>query len=503
MPDNRQTPPPATAPADAGDAARDRRDRTRGIARVGGRAVAGFVALGVAVTLVGAAIVLPGTSLVIPPASAVVSPTPTEQLRVCPGPLLTLAEDSSQAQAVTSVGRAEAVFAARSDTGDVIEPQTSVIDPVDNAAEAPEAAPRQLTVPPTAGTTVAPLVSGSQSQVAAGETLGGLAVAACTEAANDSWLVGGSTDVGRSSLVLLSNPTTVLATVELTVYGETGVVDAPGASGILVQPGEQRVIALAGLAPNLQSPIVRVTSTGGQVAAALEQSSIRGIEPGGVELIGPSAGPALEQVIAGLRVAIAPGAEQSPDPDAIPTVRVLSTSDEAATVRIGVVNAAATGTGSSTEVVLQPGIVTEVPFADLAVGSYSVFVESDEPVVAAGRTSVVGSTSRDFAWSASSSALPGEFLVSVADGPSPTLHLVNTAATDATLVATPDSGPALSVTVAAGAPADLPLAAGSSYRVTGGESTVAAVGYSGDGQLSGFTLSAPGPLAAPIRIYVH
>ena len=513
MPADRQSLPPAAAaglaaPSTPEDdtrptAASDKRDRTRGIARAGGRAVAGLVALGVAVTVVGAAIVLPWPSLEVAPASAIVSPTPSEQLRVCPGPLLTLAEDSSQAQAVTSVGSADSVFAARSDRDEPITPDASAIDPVDNAAEAPAETPEQLTVPVAEGATVAPLVSGSQSQVAATETLGGLAVAACAEPANDSWLVGGSTDVGRSSLVLLSNPTTVLATVELTVYSETGIVDAPGAGGILVQPGEQRAIALAGLAPNLQSPVVRVTSTGGQVAAALEQSSIRGIEPGGVELIGAGTSPALTQSIAGLRVAIAPGAEQSPDPDAIPTVRVMTTGTEVATVQIGVTNAAATGTGSSTEVVLQPGIATEVPFADLAVGSYAVSVESDQPVVAAGRASTVGSAGRDFAWYASSSALEGDFLVSVAAGPAPTLHLVNTSATDATVVATPETGSALSVNVAAGAPADLSLAAGTTYRVSGGERLVASVGYAGDGQLSGFTLSAPGPLAEPIRVYVH
>lgn len=481
----------------------DKYQVTRGIARIGGRIVAGFVVLTVAAGVVTAAIALPWPTLEVPPASAIVAPTPSEQQRVCPGPVLALAEDSSQAQAATSVGRADSVFDAWSSASGSVDVTRSDIDAVDNLGTDTTVAPEELTVAAPAGATEAPLVAGSQSQVVATETLTGLAVAACGEAAGDTWLVGGSTDVGRTSLVLLTNPTTVLATVSLTVYGETGAVDAPGASGILVQPGEQRVISLAGLAPNLISPIVNVKSTGGQVAATMQQSSIRGIEPGGVDLIGATGVPALEQTIAGINVTIAPAAEQSADPDAIPSVRLMTVGDSPATVQVGVTSAAGTAAGSSTQVELEPGIATQVPFPELTVGSYSVQVTSDEPVVAAARTSTVGTAGRDFAWYPSSSELDGDFLVSVAAGPSPTLHLVNTASADADLVLTPTTGETLRVSVAAGARADLPVAASVSYVVTGGDSTIASVGYVGDGQLASFALNPAGPLAEAIRVYLH
>lgn len=475
----------------------------RGVARIGGRIVAGIITLTVAVGVVTAAVALPWPTLAVPVASTVVAPTPSEQQRVCPGPVLALAEDSSQAQAATSVGRADSLSAAWSASSGAVEVITSDLNAVDDLGTDTTVAPKELTVPAPSGETEAPLVAGSQSQVLSTETITGLAVAACGEAASDSWLVGGSTDVGRSTLVLLSNPTTVLATVSLTVYGETGAVDAPGASGILVQPGEQRVISLAGLAPNLISPIVNVQSSGGQVAATLQQSSIRGIEPGGIDLIGAASGPALEQTIAGLNVTIAPGAEQSADQDALPSVRLMAVGDARATVQIGVTGASGTAAGTSTQVELEPGIATQVPFPELVVGSYSVQITSDEPVVAAARTSVVGTSGRDFAWYPSSSELPGDFLVSVAPGPAPTLHLMNTAATAVDYTATPDSGDPVRVSVPAGARADLPLAASVSYVVSGGESTVASVGYVGDGQLASFALNPAGPLAEAIRVYLH
>ncbi|KFF58844.1 hypothetical protein JF66_15530 [Cryobacterium sp. MLB-32] len=479
-------------------------------ARIGKRAFTatlGLVGVALAVGVVGGGIVLPWPTIAAVPVSEVITPTPSEQQRVCPGPLLALAEDSTQAQAATSVGDAAAVYTARASASSSqdIPVQTSDITAVDNASGS--GAPRLLTVPVQPGSTAAPLVAGSQSQTIATETLHGLAVAACAEATSDAWLVGGSTDVGRSSLVLLSNPTTVLATVDLTVFGESGPVDAPGATGILVQPGEQRIVSLAGLAPNLKSPVVHVQSRGGQTTATLEQSSIRGIEPGGVELVAPTTGPALQQVISGVRLLAPPAAEVSGTDagvaDGTPSVRVLVTGTKPAVVQVGLTSTNDSSAGASVEVELPPGIVTEVPFPELTEGTFSVSVTSDQPVVTAARTETVGAASKDFAWFTASEPLNDDFLVSVADGPGPVLHLVNTGQSDARLAITPENGTRVTVAVPAGAPVDVPLIAGANYLVSGPTAIVASVGYSGDGILSSFTVRPAGPLAATIRVYPH
>lgn len=313
----------------------------RRVALVGARLTAGLIGMAVIVVVVGAAAVAPWPAVVSEPVSTVVTPVASNQLRVCPGPLLTLAADSSQADVATSVGRFDTVSGARAPGagGAAVNVDRSDISAVDNTESGRDGAPQLLTVPAAADAPEAPLVSGAQSQTAASETLGGLAASACTEAASDSWLVGGSTAVGRTSLVLLSNPSTVVATVDLTVYGETGQVDAPGSTGILVQPGTQRIISLAGLAPNLLSPVVHVQSTGGSVAAALEESVIRGLQPGGVELTGPTTAAGNAQVIPGV-VVTPPSAEVSVDEGAVsedtPSVRVLVPGDTAATVSVGV-----------------------------------------------------------------------------------------------------------------------------------------------------------------------
>jgi len=487
----------------------DRSQLARIVGRAG-RGVLGLVGIAVVVVTLGAATLVTLPASEREPQSIEIAPLPSEQQRVCPGPLMTIAEDSTQAQSASSVGAASAVYGAiDSDDFAQIRTQVTEISAVDDSNS--RQPPLLLTVPVQDGATVPPLVAGSQSQVAATDTIGGLAVAACAEAVSDSWIVGGSTDIGHTSLLLLSNPTPVLATVDVTVSGESGLIDAPGATGILVQPGEQRIISLAGLAPNVKSPVLHVQSRGGQVAASLEQSSIRGIEPGGVEIIGTTANPAMDQTIAGVRVTTAVTTEtvttgEGFDEDT-PSIRVFVPGDVAATVQIGVTGADGSSGGTSTQVDVEPGIATEIPLGPLAVGSFSVQVRSDEPIIAAARTiartAPEGAGGKDFGWFSASAPLEGDFAVAVAGGPSPTLHLVNSQAADASLTLTPEGGTAVEVQVDAGASATVPLVSGARYVVSGGDQLWALVDYSGDGVLSSFAVSPPGPLASSIRIYSH
>jgi hypothetical protein len=478
----------------------------RRVALVGARVAAGLIGIAVVVVAVGGAALVPWPARVSEPVSTVVTPVASDQLRVCPGPLLTLAADSTQADVATSVGRFDTVYGAREPAtgGVIVDVQRTDIAAVENAESARDGAPQLLTVPAEDGAAAAPLVAGAQSQTAASETLGGLAASACTEASSDSWLVGGSTDVGRTSLVLLSNPSSVVATVDLAVFGETGPVDAPGSTGILVQPGTQRIVSLAGLAPNLLSPVVRVQSTGGQVAAALQQSVIRGIQPGGAELTGPTTNLADTQVIPGV-VVTPPSADVSVDEGAVSedtaTVRVLVPGDTAATVSVGVQSEDGASTGTSLEVVIQPGVATEIPLSGVAPGNYTVTLASDQPLVAAAQSSVQGSVSRDFAWATAAAPQQDEFLLYVAAGPAPALHLANTGTVDRTLTLTADGGAVTVVTVPAGQAVVIGVTENIAYLVTGAEGIAASIGYTGDGAISSYTVSPVGPLAEAIPVY--
>lgn len=469
----------------------------------------GIIGVGAIVLGVSAAVLVDWPSVVLTPSSVLVTPQPSEQMRVCPGPLLDLAENSGQAQSVTSVGTPATVTAATDPTQGVstLRPDLSELAAPDDTRGARDGAPQLIRVPVEKGTNVAPLVAGSQSQAVATETLSGFAAASCAEASSDAWLVGGSTDIGRTTLVLLSNPTTVVATVGLSVYGETGLIDAPGSTGILVQPGSQRVVSLAGLAPNLKSPVVHVQSQGGQVVASLQQSLISGIVPQGVDMIGATRSPALTQTIAGVSVTSPPAANPTAESDELQdgaaSVRILVPGDTAATVQVGAIGEGGARTGTSIQVQVPAGVATEVPLAGLAPGGYAVNIESDQPFVAAATATTTSDTGKDFAWFVSSEPLVGDFLVTAAPGPAPTLHLVNTATSDEVLSVQGESGAPVSVSVAAGEAVAVPVAQSGTYLVSDATAIVAAVGYLAPGQLASFTVRPAGPLASPIAVYLR
>jgi len=136
-------------------------------------------------------------------------------------------------------------------------------------------------------------------------------------------------------------------------------------------------------------------------------------------------------------------------------------------------------------------------------GNYTVKLNSDQPIVAAASTTTAGSAAADFAWFSAAAPQDGDFLVSVAGGPSPALHLANTSGTDTDLTITSTTGPAIDVSVAAGQSVVVALAGSETHLVTGGTGIAASVGYTGDGQSASFTLSPIGPLAAAIPVYSH
>ncbi|KQO99458.1 DUF5719 family protein [Leifsonia sp. Leaf264] len=474
---------------------------------VGGRTVAGLAALAIAVGGVAAAVLVPWPTYTVAPVAERVVPVPTDAQRVCPGPLLALAEDSSQANVASSIGSASVTAAAAPGEAD---PEQAALQAPDNAAADSDGGPTVVTVPAAADATEPPLVAASQSQVASTDTQSGLAVAACTEAVPDSWLVGGSTEIGRTTLVLLSNPTSVLATVDLAVYGESGPIDAPGATGILVQPQSQRVVSLAGLAPDVASPIVHVTASGGEVAASLQQSTVRGLEPGGVDIVGPTADPAPSTSIVGFVVPSStagdpdaqPGAEEGYS-DGQPGLRLLAPGDTGTRATVNVVGEKG-APGTSFTVDLEPGVSVEAPLSDLGAGAYTVSVEADQPVVAAARSAVAGGNGRDFAWFAASTPLTADAtMVAPARGATPVLHAWNPGGTEATVVLTSESGKTRELRVPAATALSFTLDAGAGYEVGDADGVLASVSFQTSGRLASYTLGPVAGLAAPVTVYTH
>jgi len=471
----------------------------RGVALTSGRIITGLAGIGIAAVTIAAVGQLSLPTIEIAPQDVLVTPVAGDQSLVCPGPLLALAQDATAATAAGSFGPASVDFGA-----DGVTATTTELAAPDNASGPADGTPTVITVPGATDGTVTPL-SGSQSQIAAEADIAGLAAAACTPASSESWLVGGSSDVGRTTLVLLSNPSAVDANVTLEVFGAAGRIDAPGAAGIVVAAGTQRVIALTGLAPNEATPVVHVTSQGGQVVAALQQSTVRVLAPGGVELQSPTASPATDLVIPGLVVpaAAAPGAssDTAAVDDRATALRLLAPGDEPADIVISAYRENSKDAPILIDATIQPGVPGEIALAQLPAGEFSLEITADQPIVAAARSNSRGGALEDFAWFAATAPLDETASFTVPTGPGQKLHVVNPTGAEASITLTAASGTETTAKVAAGAAATVAVAAGESYVVEGAEGLHASISLAAAGRLTSLPVSPPNPLAAAIRVY--
>ena len=465
---------------------------------VGARVVAGTIGIAATVATIAAATLLPLPSHQSAAPSASVIPVPAAQQRVCAGPLLRLGDDTGAfATTASAVGSARVNHAASG--GTVAESR------IENTDEPSGRSAAVLGLPPTGGAGEPVLLSGNQTQTIETGDLVGLAAAECSEARNETWLVGGATDTGRTTLITLANPGTVAATVNLTIFASDGEVDAPGTDAIIVQPKSERILSLAGFAPDLVSPVVKVESSGGQVVANLQQSTVRILEPGGVDFVGAAAAPSTTTVIPGLVVAAAelvetrvgvPGYQ-----DIEPVLRFFVPGEKPASAVI-TVDPGGGGEKIAVDFDLMAGRVTELPLGHYEDGSYTVTIASDVPLVAAARVSTVGASgASDFVWLSSAEVIRDIALVNVSPGPGSVLQLSNPETTDAVVTVAPEFGAETTVTVPAGRFVSVPVEESTLYTLDGFQTLRVTVGYIGDGVISGFAVSPTGPASEPITVY--
>lgn len=476
----------------------------KGVVVAGARTVAGLVGVGVAAVTIAAAVLLPLPTVGSTPASMTVVPVPTAQQLVCAGSVLRLSDDSGEGATTSSaLGRPE-VRSAASEGQDSATP----VEISDASTGGTSEAPTIVSTPPSDDPAAeSALVSGAQSQLVQEGDFVGLAAADCAVASGDSWLAGGSTAVGRTTLLSLTNPSEVAATVDLELFGENGAIAAPGTKGIIVPANGQRVLSLAGFQPDIVSPVVHVTSTGGQVSATLQQTTVRSLAPGGIDII--SSAPELSDstVIPGVLVtdldavqALRKGGDPQFD-DVETAIRVLAPGEGTVSLTIRVAPEGGTDAGTSFQLDVDAGRVTDIPIQQLASGNYTISIDSSAPVVASARvTSAVGPVT-DFAWFASASRLVGAAQVTAAPGPNPVLHLANPTTSDAEVVVAALGGASRTVTVPGGASGLLALEAGETYSLSGFDALYASVTLADKGMIAGYTVRAPGVGSAPITVY--
>ena len=456
--------------------------------------LAGAAGLAASAAVAVAVFTLPLPSAHAQPVSRTVTPVPAAATVACPGPLLTLGSGGSSST-LTALGTPNVVSG-----GDSSSPSPVAVEAPDVASGG--ALPKAFHEP-ASNAQREPLLAAAQSYAASTAELSGLAVANCAQPDFEQWLVGGATSLGATTLVVLTNPGDVAATVSIDVYFEQGKAAASGGRGIIVQPHSQHVVPLSGLAPNARATAVHVTSIGGTVSAALQESEITGITPQGVDWVGPTAPPAEHVVVPGAVVIPAAQGAETAGTDTgggTPVLRVLPIGGTDAKLTIGVKPEGGSGTGTASSVTVTHGVVSEVPLDKLGKGTYTVTVDSSEPVVAAVHSPTTDATAgSDFAWYAAAQPLTGQVAVAVAQGPGAYLHLVNPTSAAVTVKF---SGPgAAAVTVPAGASVSRPLSQRGVLTTSDAQGIYLAVGYSAPGQLAGYVAYPAGTSASALTVY--
>lgn len=496
---------------------------------IGARIVSGAVAAATAVAVIAGVAFLPLPTLGNMPRTVTVEPAPADQVRVCPGGAMRVGDEVG--------GSTDSVFAIGIPAVDGFvtggELARTPLASADSAA-AGGSAPLTLRAPPTDGA----LVAGSQSESVDAADFRGLTAAACAEPSGSIWLVGGAMTVGRTTLLLLSNPTDVPSQVSLRMFGEDGEISAPGMSGIDVPANGQTVLSLAGFAPGVASPIVHVTARGGRVIADLQQSIVRGLDAVGVETTGGGADPAENLVVPGVRITDTVGTNRASAladwQDVGPAIRLTVPGDLGGTVTVRVVPETPGAVGTSFELDAEPGVVTELPLDSgapeggpsdgesaesdahgLQDGIYTVFIDAEIPVVAGVRAStavdsgvepapdaVLDAPESDLAWFAAAPPLDDETLIVVPNGPSPYVSIVNptTGATEIEFAAANGDTEPARVSIPAGGSVSLAVGPGS-YRMSGADGLSVAVTFAGPGALASFVVSPARPVAGSLVVH--
>jgi hypothetical protein len=495
---------------------------------LGARIASGTVGVAAAAVVIAAVAFLPLPTVGPAGRTVTVAPAPADQVRVCPGAAMRVGDETGEStDAVFAIG---AAATAGEVVGGALE-RTRLTSA--DAAAAARAAPEALRAAPAEGE----LLAGAQSQNVDAPGFHGLTAASCDEPSGSTWLVGGAMTVGRSTFLLLSNPTEVPSRVSLEIFGENGRVSAPGMSGIEVPANGQRVLSLAGFAPGVQSPIVHVAARGGRVVAALQHSIVRGLDDVGVETVGGGADPSESLVVPGVRISDTVGTNRasalSDWQDVGPVIRLIVPGDVEGRATVRVVPQTAGSAGTSFELELEPGTVTEVPLdsgapeggaqegsgeeaeaLSLTDGVYTVFVDADVPVVAGVRAStavdtgvepapdaILDAPDSDLAWFSAAPPLQPETLLVVPGGPSPLMSIANPTADDVEVEVAPLSGAAPTViTIPAGTAVSVPVAAGASL-LSGTDGLSIAVTFAAPGALASFVLSPPRPVAGDIVVH--
>jgi hypothetical protein len=207
----------------------------------------------------------------------------------------------------------------------------------------------------------------------------GLAATQCQPTSTDFWFVGAASDVGNRAVLVLTNPESADATVDVTFHGKSGLIDAPGARGIQVPARSSVDVRLDEKAPGEKVLGVHVQVRVGRLSAAITETDVFGFEPRGTDWLPAAQAPSTSMVVPGIP-AVHGGRESD-------VVLDIVAPGEAAVAALTIVTPEGTFAPKGADVVDVPaGGVASVDLTKALRGeAAAVLISSDTPVTAGAR----------------------------------------------------------------------------------------------------------------------
>ena len=128
----------------------------------------------------------------------------------------------------------------------------------------------------------------------------GLASTQCQPTGTDFWFVGPASGVGQRAVLVLTNPENSDATVDVTVHGKRGLLDAPGARGLQVPARSRTEVRLDQVAPGENVLALHVQVRVGRLSAAITETDVNGFEPLGTDWFPAAQSPTTDLVVPGV-----------------------------------------------------------------------------------------------------------------------------------------------------------------------------------------------------------
>lgn len=314
-----------------------------------------------------------------------------------------------------------------------------------------------------AGEDEALLAAGGLWRADAGDFRGLMALP-CQEPAREAWLVGGSTQIGHSAVLTVTNPGATTATLQAEAWGPVGAVDLTHVSGSLVAPGATETFLLEASASGLDRIAVHLSASGADIVASIVDTRLEGITPRGIDTVTAGSSPATDLLIPAISLVQAVSED---DPIRGAEVLLLANpGTDVATVAVTLLGPEGPLAIPGAEAVtVDPGAVYEISLAGLPAGDGALAISADVPVLAAAQSArSAGGGVLERAWSAATRPTQSQTLAM----PSPGKLVLSSPEEDAvvTLTGVSAAGEAL-------APVEVTVPAGGSLAVDADPAAVA------------------------------